>query len=90
MDPNPARLSSAPKYNGRWREVSLSGWRLAYELGLVGVGLLMLTLGTMVSILLSTLVSGDFYDSRLLWLLGFALLGLRGPAPADGAETSGR
>ena len=36
----------------------------------------MYLLGAMGFILLSALVSGDFYDSRLLWLLGFALLAL--------------
>ena len=38
--------------------------------------------GFMVFIFLSTLVSGDFYDSRLVWLVAFALTGLaRSRAP---------
>lgn len=38
--------------------------------------------GFMVFIFLSTLVSGDFYDSRLVWLVAFALIGLaRSRAP---------
>ena len=41
-------------------------------------------LGYMVFMLLSALVSGDFYDSRLLWVAGFALIGLARPrAPAQ-------
>ena len=75
---------------------------IAFEAGLIGVGLLLLALGAlfwlsiraawaepvgvylvgyMVFMLLSALVSGDFYDSRLIWVAGFALIGLARPRP---------